>query len=316
MVTLQAIEDALPADAASRPLVRAMYGGNEWLMKPMLEFLTPDTLPGYVATVERIWRVMRQVRPTDEKQRIDEAIKGLQFHSMEFLKLQMKFAKTGEYRSQDFDAVYQQVYGSGDVMRRYLDGLLLTYVAWPNHYRLLTYYEQDYLAHGPRGRCLEIGPGHGWLAMRQLEADPRNTLLGLDVSPHSVAYTNQVLAAAGVERSRYDVKEHDALRGGVGADRPFDRIVIAEVLEHLPDPRAMMRTLVRAAHRDTVFFVTTVVNIEAPDHIYLFRELEEVRALLRECGLGVMSELDLPLKMNLPLPKPAYEVALICRPGA
>jgi len=238
----------------------------------------------------------------------------LQFHSIEFLKLQLQFAKKGEYRSSDYDAVYKEVYNAPQVMQRYLDGLLLTYVAWPNHYRLLKYYQQNYLTQGPYGMCLEIGPGHGWLALQQLKANPANRLLGLDISSSSVQYTNSVLKAAGVSPQRYSVREHNALTGIDGSDR-FDRVVIAEVIEHLPNPAELLKLAVSRSHKDTLFCITTVVNIEAVDHIYLFRELHEIADLLGSCGLKIVHELDLPLKMNLQLPKPAYEVAVICNPA-
>jgi hypothetical protein len=96
----------------------------------------------------------------------------------------------------------------------------------------------------------------------------------------------------------------------------LDRIVIAELLEHLPRPDDMLRTLVRSAQRETLVVASIAINIEAPDHIYLFRDLEEVRALLQDCGLKVQDELDLPLKINVPLRKPAYQVAILCRPAA
>src|SRR5262249_2330056 len=156
------------------------------------------------------------------------------------------------------------------------------------------------------------GPGHGWLALQQLKANRANRLIAIDISPHSVEYTRAVLQAAGVDQTRYDIRQVKAEEGlkGLGA---FDRIVMAEVIEHLATPQQVLSDALPHAHRDTLFFITTVVNIEAVDHIYLFRELQEVRQLLESCKLTIVDELDLPLKLNLPMPKPAYEVALICR---
>ena len=315
MISLETLQERIPAGATWKPLVEAMYSRNEWLMKPMLEMLDEGMLPAYLSDAARICGTLMAIRPIDVEQRVDEVVKGLQFHSIEFLKLQIQFAKSGQYKSSDFEKVYEQVYAAGNVMQRYLDGLLLTYIAWPNHYKLLNYYRDKYLSEGPYGKCLEIGPGHGWLALEQLRANPANALTALDISPHSVQYTKDVLRASGIEPSRYDVRETNAQKGLDMDIAKFDRIVIAEVLEHLPDPAAVLKLLVGRAHRTTRFFITTVVNIEAPDHIHLFTTLQEVRDLLNACGLRVIDELDLPLSMNLKLPKPAYEVALICAPS-
>src|SRR5205823_553677 len=124
MITPQQLEEQIPAGAAYKPLLEAMFSRNEWLLKPMLEMLEPQMLPAYFAEVAAIHRVLHDVRPIDPQQRLDEVIKGLQFHSIEFLKLQIQFAKTGRYKSSDFDRVYEQVYAAGKVMQRYLDGLL------------------------------------------------------------------------------------------------------------------------------------------------------------------------------------------------
>jgi 2-polyprenyl-3-methyl-5-hydroxy-6-metoxy-1,4-benzoquinol methylase len=311
-ILVNTIERHLPAVAPWAPLMSALLK-NGWLLRPMLESLDEEALPAYFENLADIWRTLAAVRPIEQAARIDEVIKGLQFHSMEFLKLQIQFAKTGTYKSSDTERIHSEIYQAGSVMQRYLDGLLLTYVAWPNHYRLLSWYRQAYLARGPYGQCLEVGPGHGWLALEQLRANAENRLTALDVSPHSVAYTRQVLTVNGIDPARYDVRQANAQRA-LDTDIPcFSRIVIAEVLEHVEDPAGLMRLLVERADATTLFFVTTVVNIEAPDHIYLFRSLEEVRQLLAGCGLDVLDELDLPLRMNLALKEPAYEVALVCR---
>ena len=66
---------------------------------------------------------------------------------------------------------------------------------------------------------------------------------------------------------------------------------------------------------DALFFITTVVNLEAVDHIFLFRKLQEVRDFCEKtCGLRIVDELDMPLKMNLKdMKDEAFEVAVVCR---
>jgi len=314
MLTTEELFARVPENADVRPLLEAMYVRNGWLLKPMLEYLDTGGLPQYLVEVGTIDAALNTIKGGRTEEILKEAMKGLQFHSMEFLKLQMQFAKTGEYKAKDYDTVYQEVYSSGDVMGRYLDGLLLTYIAWPNHHKLLKWYESAFLASARPGRCLEIGPGHGWLARCQLLSHHSNTLLGLDISEHSVKYTKSVLAASGIDTARYEVRVEDA-RGGLPADAGvFDRVVIAEVVEHLTAPDVLLRSAVEHSHAETLFFITTVVNIEAVDHLFLFRELEEIDAFIEACGLTVVDRLNMKLKMNLKMEREAYEVALVCRP--
>lgn len=319
MVTYTDIVAALPKGAASAPILEALYARNEWLLKPMLAYLEPAMLPDYIRLADEIWRTMRAISPLPEAERVAQAVRGLQFHSMEFLRLQMQFAKAGaaEYKAKDYDKVFAEVYGNASTMQQYLDGLLLTYIAWPNHHRLLRWYIERFTTVAPPGRCLEIGPGHGWLALEQARSHPSNTLLGLDISPHSVAYSNAVFdAMEAIDHSlkgRRRIVEADAQRELSGIAQPFDRIVVAEVIEHLPDPGAMLRMLAQHATPATRWFITTVVNIEAPDHLFLFRSLDEVREFFNASGLAIVEELDLELKMSIKLPAPAYETAYVCR---
>lgn len=317
-VSYEAMLGAIPDGFASRGLLESMFVKNLWLTKPMLESLTIDALPAYLRQVDDVWTTMCRMRPDQtSEQRLAEAMRGLQFHSMEFLKRQIEFAKTGEYKANDYDTVFKEVYNNPTVMQQYLDGLLLTYVAWPNHYRLLNWYRDAYLAKAKPGECLEIGPGHGWLAMWQLRSHPGNNFLGLDISPHSVAYTRGCLKAAGFAQDRWKVLEADAQKGIAAHGKPFDRVVIAEVIEHLAHPEVIVEAALKNSHSETLFFITTVVNLEAVDHIFLFRKLEEVREFCEKtCGLKIIDELDLPLKLNLKdMKDEAFEVALICRPA-
>jgi 2-polyprenyl-3-methyl-5-hydroxy-6-metoxy-1,4-benzoquinol methylase len=316
MIDFDVMERCLPADAEYGPLLAALYVKNGWLLDPMLEMLDASMLPEYFLDVADVWRTLQAVRRAPPQERIDEAVRGLRFHSLEFLKRQIQFAKTGRYQASDADAICRDIYQVDETMQRYLDGLLLTYIAWPNHYRMLKWYRDAYLKQGSYGRCLEVGPGHGFLALEQLRASELNSLTALDISPHAVDYTRRVLQAHCIAPSRYDVRVANAQQGLDSDIRCFDRIVLAEVIEHVADPAGIVRSLVERSHPRTLWFITTVVNVEAPDHIYLFRSLGEVRNMLGDCGLTVTDELDMPLKMNLDLKEPAHELALVCRPCA
>src|SRR6185436_7083739 len=88
--------------------------------------------------------------------------------------------------------------------------------------------------------------------------------------------------------------ELDAL--ALPADSTFDFITMGEVIEHLDDPRPVLRKVGVALRPGGVAFLTTCANCPTKDHVYLFRNAEEIRCLFRECGLEVERERCLPLK--------------------
>lgn len=299
-------------DSPFETLLRTMFVENERLLSPMLNSIKPDQIEDYLDTARDIWEVVTRVEERDPQERIDEMIRGLQFHSVEFLRRQAVFNQERGYLAESAEAIREEVYESESIMKEYLDGLLLTYVAWPNHFRLLQFYINRYLTSGSPGRCLEVGPGHGWLSLLQLRAHPDNRFLGLDISPHSVQYCARLLEAAGIAPDRFEVRHSDATQGFDCGDVLFDRIVMAEVLEHVERPDAMLKDAFEHSHEGTAVFLSTVANIECIDHLYLYRTVDEIREMVNDCGFSITHELVMPLEFAAGTPD-AFEVALVCR---
>ena len=92
-------------------------------------------------------------------------------------------------------------------------------------------YFRDVTRHFPPGaRVLDVGCGTGWLA------DHFADYTGLDGSPDAVA--------AAVERGR-DVRLHDVAEPLPCEDTSFDAVVMKDLLEHVPDPVALVREVRR-----------------------------------------------------------------------
>lgn len=144
------------------------------------------------------------------------------------------------------------------------------------------------LGPGPH-RILEIGPGEGWLVRRFLHDG--HTVAATDLAQNWL----RQLPSAGHPRLL-------RARGDAGAlpfaDATFDRIVAAEVLEHLPDPAATLRE-VRRLLKPGGRFIGTVpyreelrlsrcphcgTAFEANGHLHRFDE-ESFRRLFRGAGL-------------------------------
>ncbi|WP_406145868.1 methyltransferase [Streptomyces sp. NBC_01012] len=88
---------------------------------------------------------------------------------------------------------------------------------------------------GPGWHCLEVGAGGGsvahWLAGR---VGPGGSVLATDVDPRHISPAPQL-----------EVRAHDLVHDRLPEDR-YDLVVARLVLQHLPERRSVLRTLVRA----------------------------------------------------------------------
>ena len=205
------------------------------------------------------------------------------------------FFTTGQYRHKSFLEVHDGIYGNPAYMTRYMQGLLLSLIHWTNHASVVDTYANDFLAGLPdHSRCLEIGPGHG-LFCALAAGHPRVASVDAwDLSPSSLEMTKGNLTKLGFEDRVHlhirDVTEELGDREG----RPFDGIVISEVLEHLEDPAAVLRGVRRHLAPEGKVFINVPVNSPAPDHIFLLNNPEQARRLVLDSGLEIESFKDFP----------------------
>jgi SAM-dependent methyltransferase len=280
----------------------SLAAGQAWLQREYPQvasgFLpaSPDAEPPLVALGERVYASL--VRKCEAAGRpVTEALEALVRMSVDFMRLQPRFMKTGRYASTGAVGLFERFYGRGEVMEGYyLDGLLLTYAFWRNHARLLRFFEDEFLAALPAdARLGEIGVGHGLMALSALTRRPQARYDGLDLSPFALTYTEALLRANGVAPERARLRCEDALSGlPPGSD--LDGAWCCEVIEHVTDPLPLLRALRAALAPSGRGFVTTVANVEAEDHVYLFDDAAHVRRVLGEAGLAVEKEMALTLR--------------------
>jgi 2-polyprenyl-3-methyl-5-hydroxy-6-metoxy-1,4-benzoquinol methylase len=250
---------------------------------------------------------------------MDGALEGVARMSFDFLRLQPRFMKTGRYRAARSEPVRERIYARQEVMEGYyLDGLLLTYAFWVNHAALYRYFVRTFLPRLPRApRVLEIGVGHGLMALTLLRELPEALYQGVDISPFSLDYAARLLSANGVDLSRASLREEDAAGPAAVTGQECDAVLCCEVLEHVEDPAALLRTVRRRLRPDGLAFVTTVANVEADDHIYRFEDEAHIRRVVEAAGLRVASELALPLRgYETARPRPLNYAAVLAPAGA
>ena len=152
-------------------------------------------------------------------------------------------------------------------------------------------------------RVLDVGCGEGRHASQACK-ETECTVCALDIDPENVAKTNYLLylmEQAGETRASWSVFRGDALRLPF-KDTYFDKVICAEVLEHVPDDQQAIRELTRVLKDDgtlaisvPTYFSEAIYWKISPEyhhqpggHVrkYRFRELV---TLLQQNGLHVFT---------------------------
>ena len=209
------------------------------------------------------------------------------------LREQIYFSKKGSYRHNKSSETYKLVYNNPGFMKRYMHGLALTTFAWPNHAAIHKFFVEN-LPRTIRGKYLEIGPGHGFYFLQAIRLSSYTHFKGIDISATSIELTRRIvnyhlqqheIAIELVKEDFFDAERNDEF---------FDAIVMGEVLEHVEDPLAFLERIRSLSHKKTFIFITTCINAPAIDHIYLFKNTEEVEDIIARANLHISKKLYVP----------------------
>jgi 2-polyprenyl-3-methyl-5-hydroxy-6-metoxy-1,4-benzoquinol methylase len=217
---------------------------------------------------------------------IDLFVKGYDFICDIQTREEIYFRRHNQYRLKTAADAIREVYSNRDYMQNYMRGLLMTQVFWSNHTASMGFFLDEMLARNAADySLLEIGPGHGLLFSRAA-ADPRaGSLLGWDLSPASIAESQEALHRLGIERP-FQLEVRDLFDSGYSGPG-FDAIVFSEVLEHLEQPEralAEIRNLMRPHAR---LYINVPINSPAPDHLFLLRSPEEAVSFVQQRGFEI-----------------------------
>lgn len=201
------------------------------------------------------------------------------------LEEELHFRRYGTYRLSTLKESMEHVYSRPDFMRPYLNGLLLSQVAWDNHACVFDYYLRNFLPLLPKNtRHLEIGPGHGLFLYFASQHPSVKSSHAWDVSETAIDQTKKALEMLASKPCNLMVAD---IHSPPQIKNKFNSIVLSEILEHLENPIDALKGLKKFLTYDGKIFINVPVNSPAPDHIFLLKTPKEALDLLKKAGYKI-----------------------------
>ena len=216
---------------------------------------------------------------------------------------QRYFFENEKYRFSTFVEV-ENYYRDFSYMNSYTIGLGLSTYLWRVHRELLRLFHKflniSQVA-GQSSRYLEIGPGHGEYFVTAIQNSDFEQYTAVDISKTSVDLTLDYLHYSLPDTAKNCEVIHENIFN-YNPEKPFDVLVMGEVLEHVEAPSDFLRKVYELTTNDATIFITTAINAPDPDHIYLFNNLAEIFELFEKENFTVIDYVASNAN-NLPLEK-------------
>jgi SAM-dependent methyltransferase len=206
--------------------------------------------------------------------------------------LQSEFEKTGRYiaaSSKDVEPIDSE---------QYKLALLISFICTSHRFDILrslvSFLRTDCRA--PK-ELLSVGYGTGYELKLAFDEAPEWRIMAFDNSPDSYKYAAELLSFFGypIDCLHQDFFSFDCQDGVTAHRGRFGKVILCELLEHLDDPKAALRSVRKVLHRHGLLFCTMAVNIAQEDHVYVYRSAEQARTQILECGFEVVRELLAPV---------------------
>jgi len=199
--------------------------------------------------------------------------------------LYKEFLKSEQYPNTSFEAVNQAIYNQPEVMDYHMHGLTLAQFLWPDQYERFHFFSR-FLENVDLDirRYLEVGAGHGLYlleAVRIIGSKAHYDVV--DISPTSIDMSKSLIQQSGINFYLKNIFD-------MNPDEKYDLITMGELVEHLEDPLAMLKKAGDLLTESGMIYLTTPANAPMIDHIYLFKNAAEIRALVHEAGLEIIEE--------------------------
>lgn len=204
---------------------------------------------------------------------------------------QLYFIKNQHYRYFSSKEVNFFFYQNPSYMEYYMKGLAISAYLLEAHRKCREWFCKKIIGLSG-GQWLDVGVGHGEYFQLAVCHTGYKHYLGIDISPTCVQMCKEMIEQRIPEGSKnIDIREQDFFQ----YDGPVcDAVVLGEILEHIESPQTFLEKVYDITHEESFIYITTVVNCPQKDHIYLFRNIEEIEKMYQEIGFEICDKLVCP----------------------
>jgi 2-polyprenyl-3-methyl-5-hydroxy-6-metoxy-1,4-benzoquinol methylase len=249
---------------------RALLSPYRFAADPVEALCTSD--PAYTDRAEYHLRTLYAALDADDE-RFDDAVEAFVEMTVDVMRMQDRYFRSGQFDAGPDALDRSDLYVDDDMMgRRYLLGLYLAQVFWPNHLEKLDYFEREVLPLAMNEmRVLEVGTGPGTYGLaigRRVECAE---LTLNDISPLSIDMVTRIAAVDPVQRpDTLHYSTADFLERDPTGDAPYDLVLFSEIVEHLADPEHGLDALGSLLAPGANVFFSTATNAAFYDHTIVF----------------------------------------------
>lgn len=212
------------------------------------------------------------------------------------LRCQIEFLRTGNYPLLIAEQAKITVYESETEMLSYMVGLGISQFLWPTHYQMFSFFKKVINENAKSvSSYLEIGPGHGlYMEYALSQFHKLDVAVAIDISPTSLDLSRSIIQYFATVKKEIKFILGDVTK--IDFDRDFDFITMGEVLEHVNQPKELLRKLKTLLAPGGKSFVSTCANSPAIDHVVQFNNVQQIRDLINSAGLTILFDLPLPVE--------------------
>ncbi|MDR3611676.1 MAG: methyltransferase domain-containing protein [Ignavibacteriaceae bacterium] len=195
----------------------------------------------------------------------------------------INYSRCGTYSNASYSDVEQRVYADNEKFNDFKISLFISELLWPQHFLIFLHFTKLFRQYGEKGnRFIDIGGSHGQYLQYIMNAPLKERSALLFTNPLSLDMVNWFVSS-----SEYDLIYEDS------ADKEFgkyDWVTMGETLEHTENPVKYISLAIQLLRRGGFLFVTAPINAPAIDHVFCYRNKEEVIALFKDKDLTLLDE--------------------------
>ena len=95
---------------------------------------------------------------------------------------------------------------------------------------------------------------------------------------------------AGVSQECYELQYGNIFEGIRQDDESVDFAILAEVIEHIPNPQVGIKEVARTLKKGGILYLTTVINSNHMDHISNFSSPAVVEDMLEDAHMKILKQ--------------------------